>query len=145
MLTWTTFIISLTCLVVLVVQALEVYSNDEFTFSFAKYEPKKLLILTVNNVLCYFPHSFIWHENAWVFRKILTKAKCKWKLEWNISFLQHSTTFTLEFGLVWNLRMWWKFCPCLCLNFFWIGSFSFGDMNNVPRHLVKIFLGRMII
>jgi hypothetical protein len=30
----------------------------------------------------------------------LTRAKWKLKLEWNISFLWHSTTFSLEFDLI---------------------------------------------
>jgi hypothetical protein len=108
-------------------------------------ELKKLLILSVNNLLCYFSHFVVWHENARIFGKILTKAKWKWKLKWNISSLWHSTIFTLEFGLVWNLGMWWKFFPCSCMKISWIGSFSFGDVNNVLRCLVKFFPGPMII
>lgn len=32
--------------------------------------------------------------------ELLTRAKWKLKLEWNISFLWHSTTFSLEFDLI---------------------------------------------
>jgi hypothetical protein len=35
------------------------------------------------------------------------------------------------------LKMCWKFFWCSCLKVFWINSFSFRDVNNVPKHLVK--------
>jgi hypothetical protein len=37
--------------------------------------PKKLLILNVNELLCYFLHSTIWHENAWMFGKNINMNK----------------------------------------------------------------------
>jgi hypothetical protein len=37
--------------------------------------PKKLLILNINGLLCYFLHSTVWHENAWVFGKNIDKKK----------------------------------------------------------------------
>jgi len=49
---------------------------------------------------------------------------------------RHLKSFMLQFGLVWNLRMCWKFFQCPCLKISWIGSFSFADVNNVPKQLV---------
>jgi hypothetical protein len=77
--------------------------------------------------------------------KILTKAKWKWKHEWNISSLKRSSTFTLQFGLVWSWRMCWKFFPCSCLKFSWSGLFSFGDVNNAPKRLTKFPSGLITI
>jgi hypothetical protein len=31
--------------------------------------------------------------------------------------------------------------PCSCLKVFWISLFSFGDVNNAPKCLVKFHLG----
>jgi hypothetical protein len=82
------------------------------------------------------------HESL---EEILVEAKWKWELEWNISSFRRSNTFTFQFGLVWSLRMCWKFFPCSSLKSFWSGLFSFGDVNNVPRRLVKFHLGFIII
>jgi hypothetical protein len=38
-----------------------------------------------------------------------------------------------------------KFFQFSCLKNSWINLFSFGDMNNVPRWLVKFHLGPTII
>jgi hypothetical protein len=37
--------------------------------------PKKLLILNVNELLCYFLHSTIWNESAWMFGKNINMNK----------------------------------------------------------------------
>jgi hypothetical protein len=63
-------------------------------------EPKKLLILNVNNVLCYFLHLVVLQENARVFGKMLTRPKWKLELEWKIFLLQHFKSFMSQFGLV---------------------------------------------
>jgi hypothetical protein len=72
-----------------------------------------------------------------LFGRNVDKAKVEVRIEWKIFLWKHLKIFMLQFGLVWNLRMFWRFFQCSCLNFLWISSFSFGDMNNVPRQLVK--------
>jgi hypothetical protein len=43
--------------------------------------PKKLLIFSVNNVLCYLEHFVIQHENAWVFGRNIDRSKVEVKVE----------------------------------------------------------------
>jgi hypothetical protein len=40
-------------------------------------EPKKLLVLNINGVVCYFPHLVVLQGNARVFRKNVDKTKMK--------------------------------------------------------------------
>jgi hypothetical protein len=74
-----------------------------------------------------------WQEQSWS------------ELKWIISSLWHSITFRLQFCFVWNLKMFLKFFQCLFLKFSWIGLFSYGDVNNAPRCLVKFHPGPIII
>jgi hypothetical protein len=41
--------------------------------------PKKLLILSVNGLLCYFPHCVVWHRNAQMFGKNIDRNKVEVK------------------------------------------------------------------
>ncbi len=66
--------------------------------------------------------SKLWHLNVFF-------------LESRISSLMFSAIFTLQFGLVWNLRMCLKFFPCLFPKNCWSSLFLFGDVNNVPKCL----------
>jgi hypothetical protein len=87
-------------------------------------EPKKMLILNINGVLCYFLHLVILQGNAKVFGKMLTRPKWKLELEWKIFLLWHFKSFMSQFGLVWNLRMCckfpnahaWKFVGFVCFH-----------------------------
>ncbi len=42
--------------------------------------PKKLIILSFNGLLCYFPHSVVWHGNAWMFGKNIDKKTVEVKI-----------------------------------------------------------------
>jgi hypothetical protein len=61
--------------------------------------PKKLLILNVNGLLCYFLHSTIWHENAWVFGKKIDMSKMEVEIR-----MQHflSQTFKYFYIVIWS-------------------------------------------
>jgi hypothetical protein len=61
-------------------------------------KPKTLLFLNINSLLCYFCILLFDMRMHECLEKILRWAK--WKC--NISFLMHSSTFTLQFGFVWN-------------------------------------------
>jgi hypothetical protein len=100
-------------------------------------ELKKLLVFNVNGVLCYFHHWLFCKGMLKCLEKMLTRPKRKLELEWKIIWINHFKSFIMQFDLVWNLKMYWKFFPCSWLKVFWINSFSFGDVNNVPKHLVK--------
>ncbi len=104
--------------------------------------PKRLLILSINNLLCYFPHSVVCHENARIFTRNIDRSKVEVKVR-----VEHflSMTFNYFYIGMWshtsNLRMCLKFFPCSCLKIL----FSFGDVNNVPKHLVKFHSSPVII
>jgi len=82
--------------------------------------PKNLLIFSINNVFCYLLYYVIQHDIHESLEEILigAKWKWKWKLKYNISFLWHSTTFTLEFGLCMKLEDVLEVLPILILENF---------------------------
>lgn len=62
--------------------------------------PNKLLILSVNDVLCYFSCSVVLQGNVRVLEEMLTKPKWSLELEWRIFLLRHFKSFTSQFGHV---------------------------------------------
>jgi hypothetical protein len=55
------------------------------------------------------------------------------------------TIFTLQFGLVWNLKMCLKFVPCFILKNLLERFIFIRGCDNVPKCLVKFLLSLIII
>lgn len=111
-----------------------------FTFTFTDLQgPKSYKFKTW---MVYFAITFnlLFYKRLFeCLEEILTKAKSKWKLEWNIFLFMHLKSFTSHFDLVWNWRMCSRFFQCWFPHMF-VDRFDFNlDANNVQRLVAKFF------
>ncbi len=107
-------------------------------------ELKKLLVLNINGTLCYFPPLVVLERNVKVFGKNVNKTKVKVKVGME-NFL--NKTFQKFHIVVWycvKLEDVLEVLPMLMPKSFLDCSFSFGDVNNVPKYMVKFHLGPII-
>ncbi len=109
------------------------------------FESKKLLILNMNGVLCYFPQYVISQDNVRVFGRNIDKSKIEVRV-----IVEHflANAFQKFYIIIWScmkLKDVLEVLPMLMPKSSWISLCLFGDVNNVQRLLLKFLLVSIII
>ncbi len=94
---------------------------------------KKLLIFSVNGLLCYFPPSAVLQGNVRLFGRNVDKAKVEVRMERKIFLRRHLKKNYVATWSYMKLEDVLEVLSMFMLKNFVDRLFSFGDMNNVPR------------
>jgi len=76
-------------------------------------------------------------ENARMFGKNVDETKMDVKVRMEKFLAMALKKFYISIWSCMKFENVLKILPMFMLEFFWINSFSFGDMNNAPKCLVK--------
>ncbi len=110
------------------------------------YPIKKLLIVSVNGVMCYYPKCIILQGNCHVRGININISKLEWRIGVQQFLSQALKGFhKLWFGLVCCWKMWCRFFLCWCHKHLLNNLFLFGDVNNASRPWVASLQGHIII
>jgi hypothetical protein len=103
--------------------------------------PKKLLILSMNNVLCYFSQSIILQGNARMFGRNINKSKVKVKVRMKYFFAHAFENFCITIWSCMKLEVVLKVLPMLILDTFVDQFVFFGGCEQCSKIFDQISPG----